>query len=226
MRNRCTMKKYAIMGLLLLTGCRNEYQFEQPFAQSSVMPKPILALLPVMDHAKHHLSWDVSKILTLGIHHSLAKEDRLYLIDQERMLKAVKELPENQNPFGENITWIKKKFREEEFVAFVELAEHLETPLNFQNELPNSECPAELFMSARIKVFDLREAAPKIILSETLTHSENIPKQFTQANLKEPLLPDQEGFEATPQGIAHDLFAKKIAARIEDYILLTQKNQD
>lgn len=212
--------------LLLFSGCKNEYQYglqsDETVAHSAILPRPIVTFMPIVSRAKHHLPWDIASSLTLSVHHALAKKDRLYLIDQERAAKASKELQTNQDPFGDDISWVKKKFKTEEFVAFVELAEHQETPLNFQNDLPVSECPAELYMSARLKIFDLRGAAPKVILSETLSHSENIPKQFTRANLALPLLPDQEGFETTPQGIAHDLFAREIASRIEDYILMQE----
>lgn len=215
---------YIISTLLLLSACRNDNQFQQPVAHSKVMPRPILALMPVIDHARHRLGWDVSHALSMNIHHALLSKDHFYMIDQERVQKKFKELQPNQDPFGEDLSWIKKKFRTEEFVAFIELEKDQETLLNFQRELPDSECSAELFLSARLKIFDLRSTFPKVVLSETITHSENIPKQFTRANLTNPILPGQEGFETTPHGIAHNQFAKEIAERIEDYIFLAQEH--
>lgn len=182
-------------------------------------PKPIVAFVPVFDHAKHRLSWNVSQELTSGINRCLAQRDRLYLIDQERVSKTVQNLEADQNPFGEEINWIRKKFRNDEFVAFVELIKRDETPLNFQEE-SLSACPAELFLSARIRIFDLRGSTPKIVLSEVINHSENIPTSFTRINHAQ-IPPDHENYHTTPQGMAHDLFAKEIANRIEDYVLLS-----
>lgn len=208
-----------IAGLCLFSGCRNPSYTAATRSAFFVGPKPIVGFVPVFDNAKHRLPWNVSQELTANIQHCLLQHDMLYLIDQERMSQAFKNLQADQNPFGEEINWIRKKFRNEEFVAFVELVNHDEIPLNFREETPVCECAAELYLSARIRVFDLRGAAPKIVLSEIITHSENIPQQFTRINLA-PIPPDQEDFSMSPQGIAHDLFAKEIAERIEDYVLL------
>lgn len=211
---------YSALLLCLFAGCRN--QTETAATRSSIFlgPKPIVTIVPVFDHAKHRLPWNVSQELTTGINLCLERQNRLYLVDQGKISKIVQNIEPDQNPFGEDIQWIRKTFRNEEFVAFIELFKHDEIPLNFQENVPLSQCPAELYMSARIRIFDLRGPTLKIVLSEVLNHSENIPTYFTRIN-HALLPPDHEDFHATPQGMAHDSFAQEIATRIEDYVLLS-----
>src|SRR5437867_3833089 len=110
--------------LCLFSGCRNQTQTAATRSTAFLKPKPIVALVPVLDHAKHRLPWNVSQELTSGILSCLTKQDHLYLIDQEKTAKVFQNLEPDQNPFGEDTHWIRKTFRGEEFVAFVELFKH------------------------------------------------------------------------------------------------------
>ncbi len=190
------------------------------FRVNSVVQKPIVAFMPVFDRSQHRLPWNVPQQLTANVLHYLSMKEQLYLVDLEKTGQLSKEMTPSDDPFGPDLHWLKKKFRSEEFVAFVELSKHEETLLNFHKTFPDADCPAELYLSARIRVFDLRGAKPKLVLSEVINHSENIPKEFNRINKR----PEQENFQTTPQGMAHNTFAKEIAQRIEDYVLRAQMN--
>lgn len=207
---------------LSLVGCQQDMRLCGPtFHARPVRQKPILAVMPIFDQSKHHLPWNVAGELTTSMLRYLSIKDQLYMIDQEKIAQVFKEMQNTSDPFVADLQWIKKKFKSEEFVAFVELYKHEETLLDFHKEMPATDCPAELYLSARIRIFDLRGSVPKLVLSELINHSENIPKEFTRLN-RTPITPDQENFQTTPQGIAHDTFAREIAQRIEDYVLLAQ----
>lgn len=219
------MMRYSVLALTLigLVGCQQDMRLCAPtfHVPRVTHKKPILSVIPIFDQTKHHQPWNVADHLTAGILRSLSLKDELYMVDQEKLAQIFKELQNTGDFFGTDVQWIKKKFRSEEFVAFIELIKHEETLLNFHNDIPDADCPAELFLSARIRIFDLRNPVPKLVLSEVVNHSENLPKEFNRIN-RPVTTPDQEGFQATPLGIAHDSFAKEIAERIEDYVLLAQ----
>lgn len=211
------------LSLIALTGCQQDTRLCAPtFHVPTVRQKPILAVVPVFDQSKHHHPWNIAQELTTGILRSLSVKDQLYMVDQEKVSQIFKEMQTAGDLFGTDLQWIKKKFRSEEFVAFIELYKNEETLLNFHKDIPDAECPAELYLSARVRIFDLRGAVPKLVLSEEVNHSENIPKEFNPLN-RTLITPDQENFHSTPHGIAQDSFAREIAERIEDYVLLAQK---
>ena len=61
------------------------------------------------------------------------------------------------------------------------------------------------------------------VLEELVRDSQFLPKQFTSTNFYQ--IPwGKENFTTTPLGLAHVEFTKDIASRIEDYILLADKN--
>jgi hypothetical protein len=82
------------------------------------------------------------------------------------------------------------------------------------------ESSAELIVSVRVLVVDVREKTPKVVLQEIVEQSNHVPKQFTKANFNQVPWGD-EAFAVSPLGIAHDQLCKEIAARVEDYILIS-----
>lgn len=208
--------------LVVLASCQQDMRLCAPTFQttpSSVQQKPILALVPILDRSTHRLPWNVAQSLTTDVLRYLSIKDRLYMVDQEKMVQLFKELQNNTDPIDPQ--WVKKHFKTEEFVAFVELSKCKETLLAFHKELPDASCPEELYLSAKVRIFDLRGSAPRLVLSELVNHSENIPKEFNRINRSSKAF-EQENFRATPHGVAYDHFAKEIAERIEDYVLLAQ----
>ena len=118
---------------------------------------------------------------------------------------------------------MKKSFQGDQFVVFLELVEHEEVYKQDRKKTADiSECSADLNMSMRVRVFDLRGTEPKIVLQEMVHDSHFIPRQFTQTNFYQ--VPwGHESFSISPIGLAHAEFTKEIASRLEDYIVMSAK---
>jgi hypothetical protein len=83
--------------------------------------------------------------------------------------------------------------------------------------MAKEDSPALLTIAVRVRVFDVREKTPKVVLQEIVEQSHHIPRQFT----KDSQVPwGDEAFDVSPLGIAHDQLCKELATRVEDYILI------
>jgi hypothetical protein len=179
--------------------------------------RPIVGVVPVIDHSHSDLNWDVSQELSTALRQRLAQKNRLYLIGKEDAAAMGKKALASHDPFELDTDWVRKYFPQNEFVVFIELLQHNEIPILSSNNL--QDAPAELNLSARVRVFDLRGPAPRIVLQEVVEQEHHIPRQFTKANFNQVPWGD-ETFDVSPLGIAHDMLCKEISSRVEDYILI------
>jgi hypothetical protein len=199
---------------LLLGGCKGDNSTAL-LVEKPVTSRPIVAVVPVMDRSRHELSWNVAHELTAALRHRLGQDGNLYLLSEDQVYAMTRKSTQGRDPFGSETAWIKKGFPQNEFVAFFELVEHRELPLG-------DESPAELSVAMRVRVFDLRGEAPKVVLEEIAEQSHHIPKQFTRNQFNQVPWGD-EMFEISPLGIAHGKLCQELASRVEDYILLSCK---
>lgn len=209
---------YSILCLTLLLGaCQRDHQ-QTVMIEKPISSRPIVTVVPVIDKSRHGLSWNVSQELTQAIRQRLTQDDRLYLLSEDQIYAMMRKAGERQDPFGLETQWIKKAYPQNEFIAFFELVEHRELPLTLTEET-KEEGPAQLNIAMRVRVFDLRENEPKVILQEIVEQSHHVPKQFTRHQFNQVPWGD-EMFEISPLGIAHQKLCQELSNRIEDYILL------
>lgn len=222
------MSRFVFASLIALTfvsaGCQKNSN-EQTVYLSHPEARPRVALAPVIDNTKDAtLAWSLSDEFTSSVFSCLS-QGSLYLEGLPKVREMVKKCKEEQNPFGTDISWIKKGFEKEQFVVFLELIKHeeiLKKP-NAQ-EIELKSCSADLFLSMRIRIFDLRGERPQVILQEIANDSHFIPRQFTTINFEQAPWGD-DNFNFSPLGLAHWEFAKEISSRIEDYIGLACKSR-
>lgn len=202
---------------LIVAGCRSNTENDANTAcKTHAELKPVVALIPVIDNTKNDsLAWSLSDEFTSSIFSCLAQGD-LYLESMGKVREMAKKCKEN--PFGTDISWIKRAYEKEQFVVFLELVQHEEVLKQEKKflELPKT-CSADLKLCMRIRVFDLRAEEPRVILQELVSDSHFIPRQFTRVNFQQASWGDED-FNFSPIGLAHFEFAKQIASRIEDYI--------
>lgn len=215
------------IGLCALTlcgfGCYGQRETKTTaIQQQAVINKPIVAVVPVIDHSHSDLGWNLSEELTRSICARLLKQDHVYLVSPNKVQASVKKLKENQDPFGSDLTWVKRAFPQNEFVVFMELVEHKESPLYSSSEAEKQTSPAELNIAMRLRVVDIRGAEPKIVLQELLEDSQHIPRPFTRSNFVQ-VTPDSDTYDISPVGMAHAQLTKELATRLEDYILLAER---
>ncbi len=220
------MSRFALSSLLLAilaTGCHDQSSQEQAFQEGQHSLKPIVAVVPVIDSTKNEYNWNLSDELTSTLYYRMVKQNQFFLEELPRVRDVTAKLKEPQNPFGNDLSWIKRAFKGEEFVVFLELVEHEEVlKQDRKNPAAPESCSADLNMSMRIRVFDLRGNEPKAILQELVHDSHFVPKQFTHLNFHQVPWGD-DNFNISPLGLAHMEFTKEITDRIEDYILVASK---
>lgn len=211
---------------LIGCGCDNRHP-PSSSATSYATPgaaQPIVSVVPIIDNTRNEYAWSLSDELSSAIYANLSQKDRVLLNHSSQVRAKANPLLEKNNPFDKDLSWIKKGFQNEEFVAFLELVEHEEV-LN-QNKIKpqNPEtCSAELNISMRVRVFDLRGAEPQVILQELIHNTHHIQAPFNHLNFYQVSWKDPS-FSVSPIGLAHAKFTKDLAERIEDYILTAVKN--
>lgn len=183
--------------------------------------KPTVALVPIFDHTSPSVEWNLSDEMTHTIADRLLKKDKLFLTPLSKILNATKNLQFSQNPFSLETSWIKPTFAGQDFVVFMELIEHDEKPIRNSAKEPLDQCASNLDISVRVRVFDLRGEAPRIVLQEIVNHRQHLPRQFTKYNFHQEAW-GHDGFTISPLGLAHAQLTKEIASRIEDYVLMAR----
>lgn len=206
-----------LLGLaLVLTGCCDKKcDNSTAFLEAKASNRPIVAIVPMIDHSRSDLNWNVSQELSQAIRGRLSQKNQVYLISEDTFANKAEKALSSHDPFDPDTSWVRKTFSPNEFVVFMELVDH--------NEIPTTnmeDSPAELSLSVRVRVFDLREKTAKVVLQEIVQQSHHIPRQFTKNNLSQVAW-GHETFDASPLGIAHDMLCKELASRIEDYILIS-----
>ncbi len=206
---------------LIAGGCDdNDYNNTQAYNQAPVQGKPIVSIVPVIDNTKYNCDWNLSDELSSSIYYRLSQQNHVSLVDSSKVRAKTKKLGEKNNPFSPDISWVKNAFQGDEFVVFLELVEHEEViHQNRKKPTDPKNCSAELNMSMRVRVFDLRGNEPKVILQELVHDTHFIPRQFTQENFYQVPWGDAS-YSISPVGFAHAKFTKELAERIEDYVMM------
>lgn len=218
-------RSIAIISLLLLAaGCSHDSPQPQAQLYEKESIKPVVALVPLFDHAKHLLSWSLSEELTSLVHYGLMQRDKFYLVDDDKVATMMKRLKEHHNPFDTDLSWMKRVFFGNEFVVFMELIDHAQTPLPAKEEVSVQDLSSELTMRVRIRVVDLREEEPKVTLQEIIADSHQIPKEFNSHHFTQVEW-GQENYTISPMGMAHANLSREIATRLEDYILYSMEKR-
>ena len=213
------MPRALFLVLALVTGCNlNLIPLEDHKQQTQAALKPVVAIASVIDSTEEDSIWSLSDEFTYCINHQLAQKNHLSLMDLDKTLVL------SQNPFGQDVSWIKKVFSHHGFVVFLELVEHNEVARQDDKKtIDSKKCSAELLMTMRVRVFDLRKDEPKVVLQELVHESHFIPRPFTRSNFQQEKW-GHEMFTISPMGLAHSQFIKHICNRLEDYVLLAAHN--
>ena len=180
--------------------------------------KPSIAIASMIDTTSYDCPWSLSEELSSMIVQKISQSGKIYV-------QSTPDFPFAENPFGSDLSWIKREFRNEEFVVFLELVEHVDEPVIKNNKTPVSLAPQEvstnLKMAVRLRIVDLRAASPKIILQEIVRGSYFIPKTLIQTDYNQVVWGSEE-YRKTPMGIAHTQLVQEITTRLSDYLLLAK----
>ncbi len=206
---------------LIAAGCDDQNRSpSQVLSQLSHRNKPVVSIVPMIDNTKGNYEWNIADELSCSLNERLSRLNHLQLVDVKQIRARIDELGGTSHPFSTDTSWLKKAFTKEDFIAFFELVKHEEVlEQTRKKSLDPSLCNAHLDLSVRVRVFDLRNDEPKVILQELIHDSHFIPRQFTQENFYQ--VPwGNESYSISPMGIAHEEFIKELAKRIDEYILM------
>jgi len=214
---------FTIPVLVFLTSChRDKTESDAVSSKQSHEASPAVAIAPVIDNSESGLGWSLSDELTYSLSSRLVQKTKLSIANPQQTGAQLKKAKSIGNPFGNELQWIKTTFPGEDFVVFMELIEHREKLRESKIQAAPETLPAELDLSLRLRIVDLRGQKPKVILQEILQDSHFIPRQFTSYNFQQSPW-NSEDFTLSPIGIAHALLIKELCARIEDYVLLARE---
>ncbi|MCX7999330.1 MAG: hypothetical protein N3A69_10350, partial [Leptospiraceae bacterium] len=172
------MSKWALYLTCILTsftGCNTQISTGCVLTKFPEPPKKILALASIINHTECNLPWNIADELSENIRNHIQQKNRIGLCKE--MFFPV--FSQNLDPFKGDISWMKQSFTTTDFAAFIELLNHQEVFLSKSEDMSLEKTSAELILSARLLVFDLRDNQPRIILKEVIEQSHYIPKQFT-----------------------------------------------
>ncbi len=216
------MKKYFFYPVFclcaLLPGCKENTTTSAGISEAFSV-KPSLAVVPLIDNSEESLGWNISDEITYSLCTKLDQKNLFKLAMPSQIRAQSKRMKGKNNPFGDDISWVKHVFAEEDFVVFLELLEHREVPRETGKPTPPAMLPAELKVGLRMRIIDNRGESPKVTLQEILQDSHFIPKQFNRYNFDQCAW-DSEEFSLSPVGIAHSQLIKEIKDRIEGYIFV------
>jgi hypothetical protein len=180
--------------------------------------KPAVAIASMIDTTSYDCSWSLSEELTSMIVQKVSQNGKIYV-------HSTPDFPFVENPFGRDLSWIKREFHNEEFAIFLELVEHADTPVlkghKAPAHVPPQECSTNLNMAVRVRIVDLRNPTPKIILQEIVRSSYYIPRTLLPTDYTQIVWGSDEYYKS-PMGIAHIQLVDEIATRLSDYLLLAK----
>lgn len=200
-----------LVGLAAISCSRSQDQMSRFHEDGRA--KPAVAIASLLDTTSFDASWSLSEELTGGVMDLISSRGQIYVHSQE-------ESPFTENPFGNDLSWMKREFHSEEFVTFMELVEHDFVPVYNQGSSPQ-EASHNLNMAVRVRVVDLRHPTPRIVLQEMIRDTYFIPKALIPADYSSTVWGSEE-YRKTPMGIAHAQLIKQIAERVSEYILLAK----
>lgn len=206
---------HALVIGLIAFGCQRTQYSETTRYHEDGRAKPVVAVASMIDTSSFDAPWSLSEELTSMIVRQIASSGQIYVKEQE-------DFSSSENPFGNDLSWMKREFSSNEFVVFLELVEHGAVPASKQKKnLPPQEISTYLNMGVRLRVIDLRAATPKIVLQEMVRDNYFIPKTLLPTDYS-VITWGTEEYKKSPMGIAHAQLVQDICSRVHDYILLAK----
>lgn len=200
---------------LVASGCCCKNQSEMTRYHDDGRAKPVVLVAPMIDTSSFDAPWSISEELTSLVVDRFSSSGVVYVAASE-------DVAFTDNPFGQDLSWMKREFSDREFVVFLELVEHESVPADpSKRDLPPQEVSTYLNSCVRMRVVDLRGPSPKIVLQEMVRDSYFVAKTLLPTNYNLVGWGSAE-YEETPMKAAHDQLANEIAVRVTDYILLAK----
>ncbi len=219
-RIRQEIKRYILClslssSLLILASCGQTRSFQQTGFHHDGRKKPTLAICPIIDSSESEISWNLADEFSTEIKKQIATHNRIYLIPEQDIVIP----PINPHHLFFEQNWASKTKYPYEFVCIIEVVEHEFTSRDTTSS--GKIASQDLDITFRIKVIQLSEGQPVVVLQEFIHQRNYIPWGLTFINY-EKMKWNHAGFFLTPIGSAHKKIIKAIVQRVEDYIMINK----
>jgi len=213
------MFRYAAVAILALgaIACSNKVsqdQFTKYYDDGRA--KPIIAIAPIIDTTSFDSSWSLSEEFSSTLFSKLLGKGTLFLNNENE-----KFLTTAENPFSNDLAWVKREFSPNEFVIFLEIVEHNLVPVDRTQMVTSPETSSHLNVAIRIRIVDIRGNTPKIVLQELVRESQYFSRVLIPFDYNKFHWGTDE-YIASPMGEAHANIVKQLVERINDYVLLAK----
>jgi len=220
-------KKLSLLAILSLVftmfSCQDDHSNVAIKYHEDGRAKPSVALTSIIDSTNFEGDWSLSEEFTELLKNKMAKSQKLYI---PHIHQSGSHFHFGNNPFASDISWMRDLEVNQDFVVFMELINHEKKIEANDSSVPLSNIPAEdacskLNIALRLKIVDLRENNPKVVLQEVIKDQFEIPNTLTaQENEKAAFGTVQYRRSYTAQ--AHDKLLDTVADRINEYVDLAK----
>lgn len=198
----------------MIASCTSSQDFMTRYHEDG-RAKPVIAVASMIDTTSFEAPWSLSDELTTSLIQQMGHTGKVFVVTTEQDAVA-------DNPFSQDLSWMKRDYANHEFVAFFELVEHEFSPVaKFKHTTLPQEASCNLNMAIRLRVVDLRGHTPSVVLQEMVRDSYFIPKTLLPTDYHAASWGTSD-FQKTPMGIAHKQLIQEVASRIKDYVLLAK----
>ena len=199
---------------LVCGGCARHYG-DTSLYQISGRQKAVVAVLPVINQVVlADIPWDLSQELTDEIRKKVYESNRIYLHREPSSLEVAKLLSvPNHQVISRAAT---ESLGDAEYVIVTEIIEQKEKAFRARSELG-----ALMTCALRVRVLDLRQSTPKVILQEVLDKDYVVARPYMYCDYNK-MAWGTEAFNYTPMGIAHSRLVRELVGRVEAYIEASQ----
>lgn len=211
------MRFFAFLALsLALSACGHKDNNLTRFYEDG-RAKPVVLVASVIDATSFDVPWSLSEELTSIFMNRLSQEGSFYTVRKDDVSYV-------ENPFSPDLSWMKREFPNNSFVVFLELVEHDNAAVMKGNkktiEVP-FETATNLKMGVRVRVVDLRQSSPQIVLQEVIQDSYYIPQTDVPTDYSVAVWGTDE-YAHSPMGIAHTQLVQEITRRVSEYLHLAK----
>lgn len=205
--------------VMMLMGCQTTHKTAMGGYDVYGRPRPLVAVVPVIDSSHSDLSWDVSEELTALVRERLAEKGDLRLSSSDSVALTLQHIDASTLFAGDLKS--ASAFHGYDFVVAMELLDHKEIPYTGQKVRPvypsSEQVGSVIMMTVRLKVIDMRGEQPFVVLQEMLPSNHMVPKRLLSLDYDNIDI-YSEAYRASPLGVSHSRLARDITWRIENYI--------
>ncbi len=208
----------AFVMMIAAVGCSGpRYVDYFPYHDNGV-PKPRIALMPVVDSSNSDISWDLSQEFSRSVYYDLMNSGELYVLSPAEIGPA---WDKSIDCFDVDLSFT-REFCEADFVVALDLIQHEVISCDPTNKgaLSPAECHAYnrvLTLAIRARVIDVRREQPRVILYEIIKSNYILTPPYEIVGYADQTF-NSPGYSTTPCGIAHYRMVEKIVSRLEDVV--------